>query len=302
MIEGAVLIAGPTASGKSRLAMEIASQTGGVIVNTDSMQVYSQLRVLTARPADEDLAAAPHLLYGHADPSIAYSTGQWVRDVARLAEAGKFASRPAIFVGGTGLYFRALTEGLSEMPDVPEAIRSHWRSRLQEEGPAELHKVLAVADPLTAAQLRPNDGQRIVRALEVLEASGRSIRDWQMEKGTPLVNPASARRLVLNIDRALLRERINTRFDQMVEGGALDEVRTLLTRGLDPALPAMRAIGVPELADYLREKLTLGKSVDRAKIATAQYAKRQMTWFRNQMGAEWKVIRAEEAKRSGFVY
>jgi tRNA dimethylallyltransferase len=290
VIEGAVLIAGPTASGKSRLALDWAQRTGGVIVNADSMQVYSDLRVLTARPGLNDLAAAPHLLYGHVDASIAYSTGQWLRDAMQLLREGAFRERTPIFVGGTGLYFRALTDGLSAMPDIPEHVRTRWRYRLNEEGASRLHRALMQVDPAAAMRLQASDGQRIVRALEIFDASGRSVLDWQNEKRKPLVDPASTRRMLIKVDRDVLRDRINTRFDAMIEGGALQEVDTLLARGLDPALPAMRAIGVPELAAHLRGEMPLDEAVEKAKAATRQYAKRQLTWFRNQTGPEWESI------------
>lgn len=285
MIKGAVLIAGPTASGKSRLALDMARRTGGVIINADSMQVYSGLRVLTARPDDDDLNAAPHLLYGHVDPSVAYSTGHWLRDVAALDE--ELAGRTAIFVGGTGLYFRALTEGLSAMPEVPDEIRMRWRARLEEEGPSQLHRELMDIDPKAATALQPTDGQRIVRALEVMEASRRSILEWQAQKGVPLVEAGGSERLIVTLDRDLLRERINARFDTMIGLGALEEVRVLRAGQLDPALPAMRAIGVPELSAYLDGQISLSEAVESAKAATRQYAKRQLTWFRNQFGAGW---------------
>lgn len=290
MIEGAVLIAGPTASGKSRLALEMAQRSGGVILNADSMQVYSGLRLLTARPDADDAARAPHLLYGHVDPATAYSTGQWLRDVAALHETGALAGRTPIFVGGTGLYFRALTEGLSEMPAIPDDIRTRWRYRLNEEGPARLHRLLMAVDPQAAMALQAADGQRIVRALEVMETSGRSVLDWQRDKGSPLIELASSTRMVLDIDRNLLRDRINQRFDQMIAAGALDEVRSLMNRNLDPALPAMRAIGAPELAAYLAGEISLEAAAEKAKAATRQYAKRQLTWFRNQMGSDWTIV------------
>lgn len=293
MIEGAVLIAGPTASGKSRLALEWAERIGGVVVNTDSMQVYSGLRVLTARPDDHDLRTAPHLLYGHVDPARAYSTGQWLRDVQGLARGGRFEGRPPIFVGGTGLYFRALTEGLSEMPEIPDAVRAGWRKRLAEEGASALHDVLTTADPAMAAALKPGDGQRIVRALEVLEATGKSLATWQNKRGAPLVDSATARRLVLSIDRSALARRIDARFDQMVEQGALDEARALLARGLSFDLPAMRAIGVREFAAYLDGEITLAEAISRAKTATRQYSKRQTTWFNNQIGSDWTRVTVE---------
>lgn len=284
----AVLIAGPTASGKSALALRLAEDMGAVIVNADSMQVYSVLEVLTARPGPAELARAPHHLYGHVSPSVSYSTGAWLRDVETLAAGGAIGEAPAVFVGGTGLYFRALTEGLPDMPDIPAAIRDGWRSRLHGEGAPSLHRVLAERDPETAAGLKPGDGQRIVRALEVLEASGRPIRHWQAERTRPLVDIQRARCLVLMPGRADLIDRIERRFDGMIAAGALEEVRQLEAMNLDPALPAMKAIGVPELRDALAGRLSLAQAVERAKAATRQYAKRQSTWFRHQLGPMWR--------------
>ena len=289
-LKDAVLIAGPTASGKSALALDLARQSGGVIVNADSMQVYDVLRVVTARPGEDDLAAAPHFLYGHVSPAVAYSTGAWTRDVSHLISSGALEGRQAIFVGGTGLYFRALLGGLSDMPAVPDELRARWRGRLAEEGPGALHAVLAERDPETAASLRPGDGQRIVRALEIIDASGRSIRHWQQRGSAPLVDPDTATRLVLDIDRSVLHARINTRFERMAEEGALEEVARLRAMKLDPALPAMKAIGVPELGRYQDGETTLAEAIERAQAATRQYAKRQMTWFRNQFGEEWRRI------------
>ncbi len=286
-LKGAVLIAGATASGKSALALEVARLTGGAIVNADSMQVYDVLRVLTARPGIEDLRAAPHHLYGHLHPSVAYSTGEWTRDVEKLTAGGDLEGRPAIFVGGTGLYFRALLGGLAEMPDIPAAIRDSWRDRLLRDGAERLHSILAERDPETALALRATDGQRIARALEVLEASGRSIRDWQAQLGVPLVDPATATCLVTDIDRALLHRRIDARVERMVEEGAVEEVRQIRALGLDPALPAMKAIGVPEFGEYLDGTSELSEAVSKVQAATRQYAKRQLTWFRNQLGAQW---------------
>jgi len=288
IIKDAVLIAGPTASGKSALALEIASREDGVVVNADSMQVYSVLNVLTARPTADDLAKAPHELYGHVHPSVAYSTGAWLREVARLVAEGRLAGRRPVFVGGTGLYFRALAGGLSEMPDIPEPIRAYWRRRLEKEGPARLHGLLAEKDGDAAAAIKPTDGQRIVRGLEVLEASGRSIMDWQAGRGTPLVDRATARFIVIEPPRALLAERIEARFSRMVEEGAIVEVKALLALGLDPGLPAMRAIGVRELAAVIEGRTSFDEARRLAVTATRQYAKRQSTWFRNQLGPEWR--------------
>ncbi|TIW70392.1 MAG: tRNA (adenosine(37)-N6)-dimethylallyltransferase MiaA, partial [Mesorhizobium sp.] len=219
------LIAGPTASGKSALALDLAERQGGIIVNTDSMQGYSVLDVLTARPGSTDLARAPHHLYGHVHPSVAYSTGAWLRDVTKLIEdrllaerpVGAFVERPVIFVGGTGLYFRALAEGISDMPEIPTAIRDRWRYELKEQGAERLHRILMREDSAVGMQLRPTDGQRIVRALEVLDASGRSIAEWQAARGRPLIDRESARFLVIEPDRAELVGRIETRFDRMLD-------------------------------------------------------------------------------------
>lgn len=290
LVRDTILIAGPTASGKSRLALDFALRTGGTVVNADSMQVYSVLNVLTARPEADDLLRAPHELYGHVSPAEAYSTGRWLRDVAALVERSEPA-RPFIFVGGTGLYFRALVEGISDMPEIPADIRDRWRQRLRDEGAPSLHAVLARDDPRAAATLKASDSQRVVRALEVLEASGRSILDWQGKAGTPLIDSASARHLVIEPDRQELVARIDRRFDGMVAAGALDEVQALLALGLDPALPAMKAIGVPELADVTLGKKGVEEAMMLAKVATRQYAKRQSTWFRNQLGPEWLRVR-----------
>jgi tRNA dimethylallyltransferase len=289
LLKRATLIAGPTASGKSALALDLARSTGAVIVNADSMQVYSVLDVLTARPGPAELAVAPHRLYGHVHPSTPYSTGQWVRDVEALFGT-ELEGRPAVFVGGTGLYFRALTEGLSPMPDIPDAVRERWRRRLAGEGAEALHAVLASADPASAARIRPSDGQRIVRALEVLEASGRTLSEWQAKPSRPLVDAASVRKLVLDPDRTVLADRIDRRFDQMLGGGALEEVRALLSLDLPPTMPAMKAIGVPELAAVLAGELRLEEAAARAKAATRQYAKRQRTWFRHQLGPDWERV------------
>ncbi len=289
-VKNAILIAGPTASGKSALALDLARRKGGVIVNTDSMQGYSVLDVLTARPAAADLARAPHFLYGHVHPSIAYSTGAWLRDVMRLIDDGTLLERPVIFVGGTGLYFRALAEGISEMPDIPQRVRDRWRYELKEQGAVKLHQILMREDSKVAMTLKPTDGQRIVRALEVLDASGRSILEWQAVRGRPLIDRNRAHFIVIEPDRAALVARIEDRFDQMLDKGALDEVRRLAALNLDPDLPAMKAIGVRELQAAMAGNMGFPEAIERAKIATRQYAKRQATWFRNQLGPEWRRL------------
>ncbi|TIV21389.1 MAG: tRNA (adenosine(37)-N6)-dimethylallyltransferase MiaA [Mesorhizobium sp.] len=286
-----MLIAGPTASGKSALALDLAERGGGVIVNTDSMQGYSVLDVLTARPSAAETTRVPHFLYGHVHPSTAYSTGAWLRDVTRLIEGGALSGRPVVFVGGTGLYFRALAEGISDMPDIPPAVRERWRYELKEQGAERLHRLLMHEDSTMAMQLRPTDGQRIVRALEVLDASGRSLLEWQAARGRPLIDRDSARFLVIEPDRAQLVRRIEARFDRMLDKGALDEVRQLTALGLDPDLPAMKAIGVRELQAAMAGQSGLPEAIERAKIATRQYAKRQSTWFRHQLGVEWRRLR-----------
>ncbi|RUU88654.1 MAG: tRNA (adenosine(37)-N6)-dimethylallyltransferase MiaA [Mesorhizobium sp.] len=290
-VKNAILIAGPTASGKSALALDLAERRGGVIVNTDSMQGYSVLDVLTARPEAADLARAPHYLYGHVHPATAYSTGAWLRDVMKLIEDGIFSERPVIFVGGTGLYFRALAEGISEMPDIPQRVRDRWRYELKEQGAVKLHSLLLREDSAAAMMLKPTDSQRVVRALEVLDASGRSILEWQAERGQPLIDRESARFFVIEPDRAALVARIDKRFDQMLDKGALDEVKRLAALGLDPELPAMKAIGVRELQAAMAGEIGFPEAIERAKIATRQYSKRQTTWFRHQLGPEWLRLR-----------
>ena len=288
MIGKAILIAGPTASGKSALALEMARQHHGVVVNADSMQVYSVLRLLTARPDEAQMRMAPHLLYGHVHPRENYSTGQWLRDVRKLAEAGAFRDRIPVFVGGTGLYFRALLGGLAQMPAIPPDVSERWRKALAEQGSRALHRILKKEDADAALKLEPADGQRIVRALEVLEVSGRSILAWQAEAPRSVIDPESAELILLDPERKLLVERIERRFDDMMAEGALAEVETLLSFGLDPSLPAMKAIGVREIAAAIDGRLSIEEAIARAKTATRQYAKRQGTWFRHQMGAEWQ--------------
>jgi len=262
------------------------------------MQGYSVLEIITARPGPEELQRAPHELYGHVHPSTPYSTGLWLRDVKRLYEAGAFARRPPVFVGGTGLYFRALAEGLSDMPEIPQNVRDRWRYELNERGAARLYRTLMREDPRAALVINASDGQRLVRALEVLEHSGRSILDWQAERGRPLIDRASSRFLVVEPDRAELVGRINRRFDGMIERGALAEVERLIALQLDPQLPAMKAIGVRELAGVLAGTMSEADAIERAKIATRQYAKRQATWFRHQFGPEWQRVERLEAASS----
>lgn len=287
-IKNAVLLAGPTASGKSALALELARQTGGVIVNADSMQVYDVLSILTARPDDKALQEVPHLLYGHVDPSLNYSVAAWLEDVERLSNSDAFWGRTPIFVGGTGLYFTSLTLGLSEMPSIPTAVRERWREYLSEVGPIDLHRLLGERDPVMALRLQPGDGQKIVRALEVLEATGQSISKWQEQRRDPLVDTELSTRIVVDLDRDVLFDRINQRFDQMLLQGAVREAEAIGSLALNPSLPVMKAIGVRELLAFVDGEQSIEEAATLAKAATRRYAKRQMTWFRNQFGSDWE--------------
>ena len=286
----AILITGPTASGKSALAVELARRHGGAVVNADSMQVYDTLRVLTARPSDDEMQGIAHHLYGHVPAGQAYSTGEWLREAEALVRNLRGAGRMPVFVGGTGLYFKALTGGLSDMPAIPAPLRERLRLRLTEEGAEALHRELAAKDPAMAESLNPQDGQRIVRALEVLEATGRSIAAFQDRRGPMIVDPARARKIVVLPDRAVLHRRINGRFEKMLATGAEDEVRALLALGLKPEMPVMKAIGVSQIAALLRGEIGRAEVIATGSAATRQYAKRQMTWFRNQMDESWERI------------
>lgn len=281
----AVLIMGPTASGKSAMALALARDADGIVVNADSMQVYDGLAILTARPDEAAMEGIPHVLYGHVPPSVAHSTGAWLREVEAVIAA--HPGRRLVFVGGTGLYFRALLGGLSDMPDIPGAIRDGLRAELAVTGAAAMHRRLAEVDPASAAGIREGDGQRIARALEVHAASGRPFSAWRAQEGRSLVDTATARRLIIAPDRAALHARINARFDRMVEAGAADEARHFLARGLDPRLPAMGAIGVREFARHFAGETGQDEAIEAAKARTRQYAKRQETWMRHQPGADW---------------
>jgi tRNA dimethylallyltransferase len=286
----AILITGPTASGKSALAVDLAKRHGGVVINADSMQVYDTLRVLTARPSQEDMEGVPHHLYGHVPAGQAYSTGAWLRDVTALLPRIRAEEKLPVFVGGTGLYFKALTGGLSEMPVIPDEIRQRLRARLIEEGAEGLHAELVKADPAVAKSLNVQDGQRIVRAMEVFEATGQSIAEFQGQAGLQIIDPDTARKIVVLPDRALLHQRINGRFERMLEQGAEDEVKALLALDIPPEMPVMKAIGVSQIAAMLRGEMNRGEVIERGAAATRQYAKRQITWFRNQMDESWERV------------
>ncbi len=279
----AILIAGPTASGKSAVALGLARASGGVVVNADSMQVYRDLRILTARPTSADEAAAEHRLYGHVDGAVNYSVGRWLLDFAALMAELKAAGRLAVVVGGTGMYFKAATQGLSDIPRVPEDVRARVRAAAEGAAPADLHARLAARDPLTAARLRPTDPQRILRALEVLEATGRPLSAFQGARAAPILPEGSWRGFFLAPERADVRAAIDGRFLKMIENGALDEVARLAARTLDPALPIMRAHGAPALMAHLRGEMSLEAAIARGQADTRAYAKRQFTFARHQL-------------------
>jgi len=265
----------------------MARELGGEIVNADSMQVYGVLDRLTARPDAEDLAEVPHHLYGHVSPDTAYSTGIWVDQATEVIADIRARGVLPVVVGGTGLYFRALTGGLSDMPAIPDPIRTELRARLETEGVEALHAELARLDPAMAERLRPADRQRILRALEVVRATGRSIAEFQGRGGARIIDPQTAHCMVLEPERPLLHARINERFGRMVEEGALEEVERLIALDIPPQHPAMKAIGVSQIAGYLAGQQSLEQAIELASTATRQYAKRQMTWFRNQLGEDW---------------
>ncbi|HEX2724515.1 MAG TPA: tRNA (adenosine(37)-N6)-dimethylallyltransferase MiaA [Beijerinckiaceae bacterium] len=291
-----VLIAGPTASGKSALALALAKARGGDIVNTDSMQVYRDLRVLTARPSPEEEQGAPHRLYGHVDGGLNYSVGRYLDDAARLVGDAGSREKDLIFVGGTGLYFKALLEGLSDVPPVPQAIRDAVRAESEGRTAPELHAELARRDPRSAGALAPNDRLRILRALEVLAATGQPLASFRGRKQPGPLAASDPVRFFLAPDRDWLRARIEARFAAMIGQGALDEVRALGERRLDPALPVMRAHGVPALLAHLRGEITRDEAIAQGQADTRRYAKRQFTWFRHQMpGWTWVAPDAAEA-------
>jgi tRNA dimethylallyltransferase len=290
-----VLIAGPTASGKSALALELAQATGGVIINADSMQVYRDLRVITARPTVEEEARVSHRLYGHVDAALNFSAGSWVADAAIVLADVRAQNRLPIFAGGSGLYFKALTRGLSAVPPIAPEIRDSVRARLERDGVEALHAALAQRDPASAERLEPRDRTRVARALEVVEATGRSLTDWHRDGLPPLLPPGQFAALYLAADRDALYARIDARFDAMLESGALDEVAALAARRLDPLLPAMKAHGVPALIRHLKGEMTREEAAAIGRGDTRHYAKRQFTWFRHQL-PDFEWVMPEEAR------
>lgn len=284
-----ILIAGPTASGKSALAHMLAERLSGSVINADSMQVYRDLRILTARPSEAQMQAVPYRLYGHVPGSEAYSAARYAEEARAALGEARAAGQVPIVVGGTGLYFKALIEGLSPIPAIPADIRARWRDAAVEQGAAALHALLAARDPVMAARLRPTDPQRIVRALEVLEATGTSLARWQEMPGEPVIQLEDAFPLVVSPPREVLRQRIDTRFDAMIEEGAAEEVQDLARLGLAPDLPLMRALGVRPLMQMQAGRLARNEAIEGAKAETRQYAKRQVTWLRSNMSS-WKWV------------
>jgi tRNA dimethylallyltransferase len=279
----ALLIAGPTASGKSALALALAQRFDGVVVNADSMQVYRDLRLLTARPSEAEERLARHRLFGEIDGAENFSVGRWLERARAILAAESGRAGPLLFVGGTGLYFRALTDGLSDIPKVPEAVRAQVRAEAEGLPTPELHARLAARDPLTAKRLRPSDRQRVLRALEVVAATGRPLAEFQCAREAAPLAAGEWAGLFLAPEREVLNVRIETRFAAMLSEGALDEVDALMRRGLDPALPVMRAHGVPHLIAHLEGRLSLEAASELAVRDTRRYAKRQFTWARHQM-------------------
>jgi tRNA dimethylallyltransferase len=286
-VKRAVLIAGPTASGKSALALEKARESGGIIVNTDALQVYDGLRLVTARPSDADLAQAPHRLYGLVPPEVRFSTGDWARAAARvIAEAD---GSPLIFAGGTGLYFETLIKGFADVPEISAGAVAWAEAEVHGLDREARGKLIAARDPAMAARLKAPDPQRVIRVLAVLKATGRSLASYQDETQQPLLKGWRLERLMLSPEREVLRARIARRFEAMLEQGAVEEVEALLARKLDPSLPIMKAIGVREIGDWLAGFSTREEMIDLAVTATRQYAKRQRTWFRNRM-SDWNWV------------
>lgn len=279
----AFLIAGPTASGKTALALELAERFGGAVVNADSMQVYRDFRILTARPTPQEESRAPHFLFGHVDAAVNYSVGRWLADFAATLDDLDARGLTAVVVGGTGMYFKAALQGLSDIPAVPEAVRQAVRASAQGKTPQQLHAELAARDPQTAQRLRPTDPQRILRALEVFASTGKPLATYHGLRSPPVLEMKTCRAIFLAPERETLYARIDQRYENMIAAGALDEVRALLARRLDPALPAMRAHGAPHLMAFLNGEASREEAIARGKSDTRHYAKRQFTFARHQL-------------------
>lgn len=292
----AILIAGPTASGKSALALKAASECNGVIINADSMQVYKDLQVITACPSDEEMAQAPHRLYAFLDATEVCSAAFWTEKAMEEVESAWANEQTPILVGGTGMYFKVLLDGIAQIPDIPDEIRQEVRRQCDEEGSEILHKELEAVDPEAAKRLYPGDSQRVSRAVEVFRATGRALSDWHKDTvpGPLHAEDQNGRvdKFVLLPDRAELYARCDRRFDLMLQEGALDEIQALAERKLPTDLPMMRALGVPSLLAYVRGDMSLGEAAEDAKMQTRRFAKRQLTWFRNQF-SHWKMLNAQ---------
>ena len=288
IIPSVLLIHGPTASGKSALALRVAQAVGGEIVNADALQLYADLRALSARPTDAEMAGVPHHLFGVVDGADGWSVGRWARAAAPLLEEIQGRGRTPVVVGGTGLYFKALTDGLADIPPTPAAVRAGVGKTYDTLGEARFRELLASVDPVAEARIAPGDRMRLSRAMEVLEATGRPLTAWQAET-SPALSADAWRAVVIEPEREALYARCDARFDAMLEGGALDEVAALVARGLDPELPVMKAVGVRELAAHLRGETSLAQAAELARRETRRYAKRQLTWLRNQT-PDWPRI------------
>lgn len=291
-----MLIAGPTASGKSAAALALAERIGGALINADSMQVYREARILTARPDEVDMARAPHLLYGHVSVHERYDVARYAMDAAGALREAQALARVPIFVGGTGLYFGALTEGIPDMPQIPEPTRAAARARREELGAEAFFAALSARDPETASRLRASDTQRVLRAYEVLEATGRPLAQWQRGEAVPLLAGLRYVRLVLSPPRAELHRRIAARFDAMLDAGAVAEAERL--QDIDPALPSAKILGLRELNSFRSGVTSLEEARSKSQSATRQYAKRQVTWLRQRM-KEWQW--AESAQTSNII-
>jgi tRNA dimethylallyltransferase len=283
----AILIAGPTASGKSAVALALAERLGGTVINADSMQLYHELRILTARPSEAEEGLAPHRLYGTVPAGEPFSVGRWLEEAQAAIAVARGEGRVPILVGGTGLYFNALLDGLAPVPDIPVEVRGYWREQAERLGTGALHRELVARDPGMAAKLRLNDPQRIVRALEVIDATSVSLSEWQGAPAAPVLDRHAVMKLVIAPEREPLYAGIDARFDRMIEAGALQEVEVLLGLGLDDSLPAMRAHGVREFRAHLAGACNLEEAKIKSKTETRRYAKRQMTWARRYM-TDWE--------------
>ena len=292
----ALFIAGPTASGKSALSLRLAKDIGGVIINADSMQVYKGLRTLTACPSEADERAAPHKLYRFLEPAIPCSAVFWAEKAMVEIEAAWSAELMPIVIGGTGMYFKILLEGIAAIPAIDPALRSAVRDECKQFGSEKLHNELLLGDPVTAARLAPGDSQRISRAIEVLRATGKPLSEWHRKNAPGLMQEADRSGLigkfVISPERDQLYERCNKRFDMMLNAGVENEVRDLVALDLDPALPVMRALGVPSLMAMIKGEAEAAEAIEEAKMQTRRFAKRQMTWFRNQF-TDWKRLSAQ---------